>query len=188
MPGDPNECRMRARRGIDGPVNGVSLRSIQGSATREQTPAVRVDRRHVTSAAQRIEPHDRVADVQLRTRPLTFLQTVDAADDDVRAQTPEIAPEGGDGAIGRNEERENIEAIQSAPGFQPRIVACCAFDERQRLRTVPRMAVDEWMGACVKRSVQPKESVLPPGRAHAFRSTYAHNPVAWNTACPYRRG
>ena len=87
--------------------------------------------RHVTASAQRVEPHDRVADVQFRARPVPFVEPVDAADDDIRTQPPDVASESGDGAVSRDEQREDIEAVEPFPRFEPGVGAGGPFDERK---------------------------------------------------------
>ena len=53
---------------------------------------------------------DGVADVQIGTGPVRFVHPVDAADEDVRTQTPDVAPERLDGAVGGDEQRQHVEA------------------------------------------------------------------------------
>ena len=78
---------------------------------------VRVDGRHVTPPAQRVQPDDRIADMQSRARPLAFSQAIDTGDDDVWTKAADIASESGDRAVGGHKQREDVETIDAFPRF-----------------------------------------------------------------------
>ena len=87
---------------------------------------VGVDGRHVTTPAQRVQPDDRTADMQTRTGPLAFSQSIDAGDDDVRTKASDIASESSNRAVGGDKKREYVEAIQAIPRFELRRVVPAA--------------------------------------------------------------
>jgi hypothetical protein len=148
-----------------------------------------IDGRHVTTSAQRVQPDDRIADMQTRARPLPFSQSIDARDEDVRAKAAHITSEGSDRAVGGDKKREDIEAIQAIPRFEPRIGACGVFDERKRFGAVPGVTVNAWTAVDIERAAQAKEPILPAGRTHAFRSTHPHDAIARNSVwSQYRHG
>jgi hypothetical protein len=64
---------------------------------------VRIDRRHRTAAAQRVEPHDHVTNMQFRAGPLPFSQPLNTADEHIRTESPHIPAERGDGSVCRDE-------------------------------------------------------------------------------------
>ena len=68
-------------------------------------------------------PIDGVADVQFGAGPLEFGQPLDAADHDVRPEPAHVAPEGGHGAVCRDEQREHVEAFGAVVGLEPRVGA-----------------------------------------------------------------
>jgi hypothetical protein len=105
---------------------------------------VRINSGHRAAAAQGIEPHQRVRDMQLRACPLPFGHSRDPSNEDVRAKAPDVPPEHRHRSIGRHEQRQNVEPLETFVRFEPRIVAGGVLDECQSLRAVPRMTVDEW--------------------------------------------
>ena len=116
------------------------------------------------------------------------LSPVDAADDDIRTQAPDVASEGGDGAVGRHEQREDVEAVEALPRFEPGVGARGLLDEREGVGAVPRMTVDAWTAVGIERSAQTEEPVLPPRRAHPLRASHAHDAVAGNAVRSNHRG
>jgi hypothetical protein len=127
--------------------------------------------------------------MQARTWPLPFSQPIDAADDDVRAKPTDITSESSNRTIGGDKKRQDIEAIQAIPRFEPRVVAGGFLDERKRFLAVPRITVNAWAAVEIERAAQAKEPILPTGRTHAFRPTYPHNPIPRNSVwSQYRHG
>ena len=104
---------------------------------------VRVDGGHRAARAQRVEPDHGIADVELRPFPLTLGEALDSADHDVRAQPSDVAAELGHGAVRGDEEREDVEPGEAVERDELRVVARRSPNERERLRRVPRMTVDE---------------------------------------------
>jgi hypothetical protein len=75
---------------------------------------IRIHDRHGTAAAQRGEADDdsgsvRVADVKFGAWPGAFVEPGDAADEQVRPQPTDIAPEHGNGAVGRHQQRRWVD-------------------------------------------------------------------------------
>ena len=123
---------------------------------------VRINRGHVTPPAQRIEPHDDLADVQLGARPVAFGETLDAADENVRPEPTDVPAEGRDTAVGRDEQRKNVEAVEILRRLEPRVVARCALHERECRRAVPSMTVDERHAVFTKDAAETQEPVVFP--------------------------
>ena len=84
--------------------------------------------------------------------------------------------------------REDVEAVEALPRFEPRVGARCLLDERKGFRAVPRMTVDARTAVGIERSAQTEEPVLPPRCAHALRASHAHDAVAGNTLRSNHRG
>lgn len=143
-----------------------------------------IDCRHVTALSQRIEPHDRVADVQLGARPVALPQPVDAAYEDIGAQPPGITAERGNGAVRRDEERKDVETIEAIPRLEPRVESRRALDERKRFEAVPRVIVDQRPIVGAKRPMETKKSELAPRGAHSFGSPHADDTVAGDAVRP----
>src|SRR5262245_24044489 len=72
---------------------------------------VRIERRHHAAAAKAPDADHHVADAQFAAWPFALGEAFHAADDDVRTQPPCVAPEGPDRAIGRDEQRKNVESV-----------------------------------------------------------------------------
>ena len=113
---------------------------------------------------------EHVPDAQLRPGPVEFLQPLDAADDDVRAEAADVAAERGDGAVGDDQQRQDVEAIDRIRRLQPAVVAGGGPHQRERARVAPGQAVDERVAAGVDSSVQTEQAMLPARCAHAFRT------------------
>src|SRR5262245_41337127 len=109
----PHDVRVERKLVVEAPDDVLQY-------VRVDLERVRIDGRHVTAAAQRIQTHDRLADLQHRTRPGSFARSLDAADEDVRAQATDIPSERGDSAVGRHEQRQDVEPIETFRGFEPR--------------------------------------------------------------------
>jgi hypothetical protein len=146
--------------------------------SRVHVQRVGIDRRHVTASPQRVQPDDGAADVELGTRPLALAQSLDAADEDVGTQTVDVMAEGGNGAVGGDEQRQDVEAVEAGPRLEPRVRTCCAPHERQRVGAVPGMAVDAGVAVRIERAPQSEEAVLAPRCAHAFGAPHAHDAIA----------
>ena len=101
-----------------------------------------IDRRHHAAAAQGIELHKRVSDVQLRALPERFGLRLDSSNEDVRSKASDVPPEHRHSSIGRDEQRADVEPLETFVRFEPRVVAGGVLDECQGFRAVPRMTVD----------------------------------------------
>ena len=71
-----------------------------------------------------------------------FVQTPHPANQDIRTQAADIASEGGDGTVGRHQQREYVEALGAINLLEPRIIAAGGLHERKSVGAVPRMAID----------------------------------------------
>ena len=149
--------------------------------------SVGIDRRHRTAAAQRIEADDRAADVQLGARPLALVEAVDAANHDVRTQTADVASKRRHGAIGGDQQREDVEPIEHVRRFEPRVLARGRFDARERLRAVPGQPVDERLAMGTRGGMESEEPMMNPRRAHTLRAPDPDRAVAGNAVESHRR-
>src|SRR6267378_1363633 len=70
---------------------------------------IRIDGRHDTASAHTVDRDDDFADKQLPARPVTLVESGNAANDDIRAQPSPVATELSDRAVGSDEERQDIE-------------------------------------------------------------------------------
>jgi hypothetical protein len=102
-----------------------------------------INGRHRAAAAQGIEPHPRVSDVQLRAFPERFGHPLDPSDEDVRAEASDVPAEHRHGSVGRHEQRQDVEPLETLVRLEPRIVAGGVLNQCQGFRAVPRMTVDE---------------------------------------------
>ena len=114
----------------------------------------------------------------------TSSRPLDPADQNVRPQTPDIAAEGGDGTIGRHQQRQHVEALAAIKRLEPRVVACGGLHEGEGVGAVPRMAVDERTIIGAQGPPQTKEPIVPPRRTHALRAAHAHEAVTGNAVGP----
>ncbi len=131
--------------------------------------------RHVMRCLRGVNYFCRCGRSNCRRAPLT--QSVDTGDDDVRTQAPDVAPEGGNSAVGRDEQRQDVEAIEALPRLEPGVGARGPFDQRKGIRAVPQMAIDpRTVGS--ERSAQTEQPVLAPRCAHPFRASHTHDAVA----------
>ena len=72
--------------------------------------------RHRAAAAQRGEPHDDVTNMQFRTWPFPFSESVHTAYENVRTKSPHVPTERGNRSVCRNEQREHVRAcLESRP-------------------------------------------------------------------------
>jgi hypothetical protein len=100
--------------------------------------------------------------VELGPRPVALAQSLDAAHEDVGTQAPDVTAEGGNGAVGSDQQGEDVEAIEAVPRFEPRVGARGRLHERQRLGAVPAMTVDAGTAFRVECPSQSEQAVLAP--------------------------
>lgn len=118
--------------------------------------------------------------MQLALRPGDLVHSLDTADQDIGTQAADIAPESGHGAIGRNEQRQDIEPLGSLILGKPRILAGRPADQRESLGAPPGVTVDQRLAVRPESPVNPEQEMLPAGRAHAFRSPHMDDAIAGN--------
>jgi hypothetical protein len=149
-------------------------RNTSGSRCRVSGSTVVIGHR----ARNEFESHDDVADVQRGARPRSFGEIFDAADKNIRAEAPNIAPERGNCAVGRHKQREHVETLSASRLLQPRIVACGGSDEIQSIPAVPWVTVDQRAMVRARRSAETQQPIVATRGAHAFRAANMHHPVA----------
>ncbi len=143
---------------------------------------VGIDRRHVTSSSQCSETYYRVTDVQGGSRPATLGKPVDPFDDNVRAQSTHVATEFRNRAIGRDEQRKDVEPIEPVIRLEPRVRAGGQLDQFQRFRTVPWMTIDQRPSISIHRPPEAKQSILPARGADPFGTAHADETIAGYSA------
>ncbi len=79
---------------------------------------VRIESGHHAPLAQVLDADDRFADVETTALPLALLERRDPADHDVGTQTAPIVAERGDGAVGRHQQRKDVEALAAVEPYQ----------------------------------------------------------------------
>ena len=90
--------------------------------------------------SQRVQPHDRVTDVQLGARPLALARP--STPRSMLAAERQRPVEGRNRAVVATSTGQNIEAIEAVPGFEPGITAGRSR-AAQALQVVPRSTVDQ---------------------------------------------
>ena len=148
--------------------------------------------RHRTAPAERIQPNDDAgvvvgSEVQLRAGPRPFFQSRYAADQQVRPEAPDVPVERGDCTVGRDQQREDVEAFGSVIRRQPRVIAGCLFDQRQRLGTLLWQPVHQHVPIRPERPLEAEEFVVPPRRPDPFRAADVNEAIAGDPVCPDHR-
>jgi hypothetical protein len=118
--------------------------------------------------------------VELGTGPGALAQSLHAAHEDVGTQAPDVTSEGGNSAVGGDEQGEDVEPIEAVPRLEPRVGARGRLHERQGLGAVPAMTVDAGTALRIECPSQTEQAVLAPGRTDAFGTPYTHDAVAGN--------
>ncbi len=146
-------------------------RTMSRRTSGSSSQRVGIDRRHDTSRAQRVQPNDRISPMcSSASSHSRSAKPVDTADDDVRAQAADVASERGNSTVGRDEQRQNVESVESLARLEPGVGAGGIPDERERVRAIPWMTVDQ--GAAVRDRAS--RAAREAGTAAA---TCAHPPV-----------
>ena len=119
---------------------------------------VRIVCRHDAARTQILDTDEPLAYAQAGARPLALGQPVDAADHDVGPQAAMVVTEGGDGAVGRHQERQHVEALNAIVAHQPRARPGNVHDLGGDLRAVPRSTVDQRFAIQAQRTLMTQET------------------------------
>ena len=98
--------------------------------------------------------------------------------EDVGAQSADVVPESLDGAVGGDEQIQDVETLLRLVGDQSGINAAVPPDEVRGLRRVPRMTRDKRNTVGSGRSGNGQEAVPGSPGEGAARSGDVHDPVA----------
>jgi hypothetical protein len=118
---------------------------------------------HDAPAPQVMDANHHIADQQLPLLPFPLLQAPDTSHDDIGPKTPPIAPKFGNRAIGCNQKREYVEAIQAIVTDQARTWADNLPDPGQNTRICPRLAVHQGITAWVHCGPETKQVWIGAG-------------------------
>jgi len=116
--------------------------------------------------------------VKLAACPISFRQTLDAANQDVRPKSTYVTAECGNGPIGRDEQRKHVEPFRSVVRLEPCVVAASGAHQRRGLVALPREAVHERLAVRRKGPAGAKQAMLTPRRAKSLRSTDVYDTIA----------
>ena len=103
---------------------------------------VRVVGRHHAPSAQVGQGDDHLADTQPAALPAALVELRHAADDQVGAQPAAVVAEGGDGAVGGDQQRQDVEDARGR-GHDLRALAGDRGDRGGDAWVVPRLSVDQ---------------------------------------------
>lgn len=105
----------------------------------------------------------------MRSFPAPFREAFDTADDDVRTEPSYVAPEGGDSAIRRHQEGEDVEAAEALVFNELGVGAGRGADGGERRRRIPAEAIDQRRPVRAEGAVKSEQAVLAAGGANALR-------------------
>ena len=121
-----------------------------------------VEGRHNAPAPKVVDANRHVTDEKLTPLPFPLFHPGDASDDQVGPKPPPVPPKLCNRAIGRDQERKYVEAIQRVVADQARAGTYDLLDAGQYARIRPRPVVDEWIAVRAQRSVESKQPGMCP--------------------------
>src|SRR5262249_55460713 len=89
--------------------------------------------------------------------PAPFLETGNAADDDVRSQPAAIVSEGRDGPVGGDQEREDVESFHASRPDEPGTGPRGRLDGPSDPGVCPGPVLDEWLAVGAELDMQAEE-------------------------------
>ena len=140
---------------------------------------IRIERRHHTTAAQILDPDEDVADSQTTPLPGPLLEPLDAADHEVRSQTPPAVAKRGDCSVGGHEQRKYVKPLGAVVPDQSCARTCDLFHGTTRPLAAPGRTVYERFSIRAEdRMVSEKPWMSAGGDDPATRVFYMHDTVA----------
>src|SRR6185295_18938139 len=115
--------------------------------------AVRVKCRHDTTPTEILYSNDDVPDAQALAWPVALGQPLDATDHEIRSKAPTIMFKHGNGSIGRNQQRQYIEAIGRLIANQPSARPCDICHSFADRRIAPEQAVNQRLAGRIDRGM-----------------------------------
>ena len=94
------------------------------------------------------------------TGPVELVGPVDAVDDDVRSQSADVAAERGDGAVGGDQQRKDIETFGAVVASEHRVVPRSSTHTFEHVRRRPWPTIDEWFAVGSERGVEADQLVM----------------------------
>jgi len=82
---------------------------------------IRVERRHDTAITQIFNPDNYLTRSQRLPLPLSFVEPMHSANDDIGTQSPSVISEGCDRTVGRHQQRQNVESLDTIVPLKPRV-------------------------------------------------------------------
>src|SRR5579871_1968542 len=118
---------------------------------------IRIESGHHAAAAQVLDADANFAYLQAPTGPVTFGKTLDSTDDNIRAEPASVVAEGFDGAVGGDQQRQDVEA------FRPFVINDFGRWNRgtahqiERFRGIPSVTGNVWLAIFSKRAFEAKQ-------------------------------
>ena len=123
---------------------------------------VGVECRHHAAAAQVNDGDQDLPDPKTASRPSTLVEPNDTSDHQIGPQTPTIASERGDRAVGRNQQRENIKAVHRFVPNEACAGAHVGVDQSRHSGVGPAQAIDDGRSLRVNDRVMSEKSRVGP--------------------------
>ena len=141
---------------------------------------VGIERRHHAAAAQILNPDENVAaDFETTPLPGPLLEPLDAADHEVRSQTPPAVAKRGDCSVGGHEQRKYVKSLGAVVPDQSCARTCDLFHGTTRPLAAPGRTVYERFSIRAEdRMVSEKPWMSAGGDDPATRVFYMHDTVA----------
>jgi len=120
-PGEPPDVSVSGI--VPAAVPSLTMEVVRGQALKRQftfrAGVIRIERGHDAALPQVDRPHQGRADLQDAPFPAALCQPGDAADHQIRAEAPAVDAQRGDGAVGGDQQRQHVEALEAVEALQP---------------------------------------------------------------------
>ena len=119
---------------------------------------VGVEGRHHAAAADLPDAEQRVAELDLPPDPVALGQARNAGQVDVRAETAAVDADRGDASVGRERDRQHVEALRAAAVVADELGVGLghAADGRERRRVAPRHSIDRRLAVGIEPALEPE--------------------------------
>src|SRR6266568_6377224 len=119
---------------------------------------VRIVGGHDAARAEILHADERLADTQAGARPFALAQAFDAAHHDVGPQAAAVVAEGGDGAVRRDQERQDVETLGAVESHEARAGPADLHDVRGDVHALPGPAVHQRLAVRPQRALVSEEA------------------------------